>query len=562
MSRRRTAFRHLASVVSASLVGPLAMAQDVPGDLEQIIVTGSRIARPDFESASPIVSIDAEAFARSNATSVETIVSRLPQFLPSYGSTSNNPGNGGQGNLQLRGLGLTSTLVLLDGRRITPANGTGAADVNVIPAALVESVEVITGGASAVYGSDAIAGVVNFKLKDEFHGVQVDGGWGQTGHGDGTEYNFSVTGGLDFAGGRGEAYAHVGYANRDAVLQGDRRFSRVALGYNPLTGEFAPSGSPTIVEGRMPLPPPQRPSLAAWNALFADYGYAPGTVPLLSASGANGIGFNADGTLFAAGNRIPGSIANFRGEQDPALASDSFYSYNFAPDNYLQLPLERVTAFARAQFDLTECARAVRRSPLRGLLGRHAARAGARCPAMCATCEQSLHSCRSQAVAGFAGEPVDRLLHRQAGGRARTAHRRERQRDLLQGTLGLSRRPVCRLDLRDLPAGRVLRFDPDRETGTCCARKCTSSPTLRTAGSQPAAASTCSGPAPSAPNARATWRMPASTATASISSSPRRRRAAACTRCPPATCRSPPASSTSATSTSTKATRSPAVFLR
>jgi outer membrane cobalamin receptor len=83
------------------LLASVAAAQELSGDLEQIIVTGSRIARPDFESASPIVSIDAEAFERSNATSVETIVSRLPQFVPSFGNTSNNPSNGGQGNLQL-----------------------------------------------------------------------------------------------------------------------------------------------------------------------------------------------------------------------------------------------------------------------------------------------------------------------------------------------------------------------------------------------------------------------------------------------------------------------------
>lgn len=328
----------------------LAVAQDAAGELEQVIITGSRIARLDFESASPIVSIDAEAFARSNATSVESVVSRLPQFVPSFGNTSNNPSNDGQGNVQLRGLGLTSTLVLLDGRRVTPANGSGVADVNVIPAALVSSVEVITGGASAVYGSDAIAGVVNFKLKDEFHGVQVDGGWGQTDRGDGAEYSLGITGGLDFAGGRGEAYAHASYTSRDAVRQGERAFSRVALGYNPVTGEFEPSGSPTIVEGRMPLPPPQRPSLAAWNALFATYGYAPGSVPLTF----NALGFNSDGTLFATGNRSPGSVANFRGEQDPALASDGLYTYNFAPDNYLQLPLERITAFARGQFELTD----------------------------------------------------------------------------------------------------------------------------------------------------------------------------------------------------------------
>jgi iron complex outermembrane recepter protein len=321
--------------------------------------------------------------------------------------------------------------VLLDGRRITPANGNGVVDVNVIPAALVESVEVITGGASAVYGSDAIAGVVNFKLKDEFHGVQLDGGWGQTEQGDGTEYNLSVTGGLGFAAGRGEAYAHVSYANRDSVLQGDRRFSRVALGYNELTGEFLPLGSLTILEGRMPLPPAQRPGLAAWNALFASYGYAPGTVPLVG----NGIGFNADGTLFAAGNRSPGSVANFRGEQDPALANDRLYSYNFAPDNYLQLPLERITAFARGQFELTEAQELYAEilyadysadtqlapTPAMPL------RLPASNPYIPADLKRLLDSRANPAADFFIGKRVSELGPRIA----------ENERELLQGTLGL-----------------------------------------------------------------------------------------------------------------------------
>ena len=92
-------------------------AQSPPQDIEQIIVTGSRIARPDFESASTIGSITADAFERTGSTTVDTVVSQLPQFTPDITSTSNNPGNGGQGNVQLRGLGATSTLVLLDGRR-------------------------------------------------------------------------------------------------------------------------------------------------------------------------------------------------------------------------------------------------------------------------------------------------------------------------------------------------------------------------------------------------------------------------------------------------------------
>jgi len=350
----------LAGVAAASfLLPPSAHAQAPEEQLEQIIVTGSRIARPDFESASPIVSITADAFARTSSTSVDTVLSQLPQFTPDFTSTSNNPGNGGQGNVQLRGLGATSTLVLLDGRRIVPANGNGVVDVNVIPASLVESVEIISGGASAVYGSDAIAGVINFKLKDKFNGVQFDGGWGQTDRGDGSEYSAGVTAGLSFAEGRGEAYGYVGYSEREAVFQSERRFSAVTLGYfGPGAGgvgpqdAFLPLGNGNIAEGRNSFVAGQRPSQAAIDALFASYGFAPGTVPRLG----NAYSVNADGSVFSVGNGSPGSVVNYRGEQDPLLFNDRSYTYNFGPWNYLQLPLERVSAFARASLEVGSAA--------------------------------------------------------------------------------------------------------------------------------------------------------------------------------------------------------------
>jgi len=347
-----------AVLVTASLLLPPSAAAQAPGeDLEQIIVTGSRIARPDFESASPTVSITADAFARTSSTSVDTVVSQQPQFTPDFTSTSNNPSNGGQGNVQLRGLGATSTLVLLDGRRIVPANGNGVVDVNVIPASLVESVEVVSGGASAVYGSDAIAGVVNFKLKDKFNGVQFDGGWGQTDRGDGSEYSAGITAGLSFAEGRGEAYGYVGYSEREAVKQSERRFSEVTLGYfgpgaggvGP-DGAFLPWGSAVIAEGPGGLF--QSPSQAAIDALFESYGFVPGTVPGLN----NAYSVNADGSVFSVGNGSPGSVVNFRGEQDPLLFNDREYTYNFGPWNYLQLPLERVSAFGRASLEVGSAA--------------------------------------------------------------------------------------------------------------------------------------------------------------------------------------------------------------
>jgi iron complex outermembrane recepter protein len=337
-------------LIGIGLWAPLTPAQDA--ELEQITVTGSRIARPDFSSASPIVSVTAELFERTGSTTVESAINTLPQFVPGFTSTSNNPANGGQANVQLRGLGSTSTLVLIDGKRLIPANGTGVADLNIIPGSLIESVEIITGGASAVYGSDAVAGVVNFRLKDEFDGVEFDAQWGQTDRGDGTDWGGGMTAGLDFADGRGSVLGYVGYAERDAILAAEREFSRYALfyvgpgagGLGP-GGAFVPFGSSAIEEGRVGLQASQE----VFDALFASYAFP--SVPYQT-----NFGFNTDGTVFSGGNGEPGSVTNFRGEKDPVSFNDRFYNYNFAPVNHLQLPLERVSAFARASFEFSESA--------------------------------------------------------------------------------------------------------------------------------------------------------------------------------------------------------------
>jgi outer membrane receptor protein involved in Fe transport len=171
----------------------------------------------------------------------------------------------------------------------------------------------ISGGASAVYGSDAVAGVVNFRLKKEFDGVEVDAQWGQTDRGDGADYGGGVTAGLEFADGRGSVLAYVGYAEREAILDAQRDFSRYALSYaGPGAGgvgpggAFVPFGSQLIEEGEafgVEADP------TAFDDLFATYGYPKGTVPNQTQ-----FGFNNDGTVFTQGDfETPGSVANFRG---------------------------------------------------------------------------------------------------------------------------------------------------------------------------------------------------------------------------------------------------------
>jgi outer membrane receptor protein involved in Fe transport len=143
---------------------------------DSIVVTGSRIVRRDYVSNTPITTVGEELLENSSSFALESTLLQLPQFAGS-GNSQYSTGyfNTGASTLNLRNLGENRNLVLLDGRRLQPATReTLAIDINVIPSALIESVEIISGGASAVYGADAVSGVVNFKLRDDFEGVRLD----------------------------------------------------------------------------------------------------------------------------------------------------------------------------------------------------------------------------------------------------------------------------------------------------------------------------------------------------------------------------------------------------
>jgi iron complex outermembrane receptor protein len=198
-----------------------ALAQD---KLEEVTVTGTRIAKPDLTSNSPISTISAETLDQLNTVNLETQLRQLPQFLPGATEYINN-GNPGAATVNLRGLGSNRTLVLMDGKRLPPFGLSGAVDINLIPAAIIERVDVVTGGASAVYGSDAVAGVVNFITKQNFEGVQIDADASQYGKGDGLTQSFALSAGTSFADDRGSALLSFGYTKRDPVLQGDRAYS-------------------------------------------------------------------------------------------------------------------------------------------------------------------------------------------------------------------------------------------------------------------------------------------------------------------------------------------------
>ena len=204
-----------------------------------VVVTGTRIAREGLVSASPITTVDSEELSLKQPVDVETVLRAMPQFLPGNGAQVNN-GSSGASTLDLRGLSTPRTLPLIDGKRMVAFDPNGLFDVTSVPLALLERVDVVTGGASAVYGSDAVAGVVNFILNDDFQGAQFDTNYSITDHGDGEAETYQATVGAGFDDGRGNVVLSVGYLNREAVYQ--------SRGPAALTPGASSTTSPTAID--------------------------------------------------------------------------------------------------------------------------------------------------------------------------------------------------------------------------------------------------------------------------------------------------------------------------
>ena len=211
----------------------------------EVVVTGSRIARRDFTAPSPIVTVNAQTFENRAGPEIEQNLNQLPQFHADVNSQIGQAAAGqpsasqtpGASFLNLRGLGPNRNLVLLDGRRAQPVNGQLIVDINTIPEEAIDSVEIVTGGASAVYGADAVAGVVNFKLKHNFQGLEVSAQYGISERGDNREPNVSAIIGTNFPDDRGNVMFSAMYTQRSVVFQKDRPF--YAAGINdPHTNAF------------------------------------------------------------------------------------------------------------------------------------------------------------------------------------------------------------------------------------------------------------------------------------------------------------------------------------
>ena len=301
-------------------------------EIEEVVVTGSRIKRRELTTTSPIAVIGAPDYALSGTTNVERLLNTMPQVIPGEGGFTNNESSG-VATIDLRGLGIQRSLVLVNGRRYIFYDSRQVTDLNTIPAALVSGTELVTGGSSAVYGSDAVGGVVNFILKDDFEGVELTGQYDVSGEGDGDLINVDFTMGGNFADDRGNAVVYMNYLQRDAVLADARSQSVDFLvdstdaNGNPI---LTPGGSSSIPNGRVSGFPTSGPDLAA----------RPGVQQALADLGLTGVGslgFKFD----EAGENVSPFVSP--GDQ-----------YNFNPLNYLQLPQDRKMIGTIASYNLTD----------------------------------------------------------------------------------------------------------------------------------------------------------------------------------------------------------------
>ena len=289
-----------------ALISTPSFAQDAAAEEEaasEIIVTGSLITNPNLERSAPVNVTTSEEIELLQSNLAEEILREIPGVVASIGSAVNN-GNGGASYVNLRGIGSNRNVVLLDGDRIVPADFAGRVDLNNIPLALVERVEVLTGGASTTYGADAVGGVVNFILKNDFSGLEVQASQQLTDRGDGNVFRVDATIGANFDDGRGNAVFGIGYQQADPVYQGARDVSLTTL--ETFSGTALGSGT-------------------AFPSRFSGGRLVSGT------------GNGGTNQINAAGQLVP-----------------TFSTFNFNPYNVFQTPFERFNMFGQARYEVSD----------------------------------------------------------------------------------------------------------------------------------------------------------------------------------------------------------------
>ena len=322
-----------------------------------ITVTGSRIARPDYNATSPIVSVDAAVIEQSSAVNLEANLNKLPQFSPALTQFDtadiqpNANSTPGVSTISLRQLGSNRNLVLLDGRRATPINGTGVIDINSIPSAAIQRVEIITGGASSTYGADAVGGVVNFILKDDFTGIDMDGQVSFSPQGGGEEYRLSGLVGASLDDGRGSVLLGMEYYKREQLLRAERDSYKDARADPFVRGEeFFLSENYVSTAGSNPW------NQAVLNSNFSDLP-AGVNVPTTSE-----IYMNDDGSLWVnrgvtAGDTYYPLLLNYKGILDDGVSRkiiDNGLLEQNNPDRILSSPQDRYSFFAKGDYEVND----------------------------------------------------------------------------------------------------------------------------------------------------------------------------------------------------------------
>lgn len=226
---------------------------DEPTAVGEIVVTGTRIRRPQEDFANPVIAVSAQAIESSGRTNIADLLAKTPALVGSQtgaltGGYNASYGETGVNLLDLRNLGVARTLVLVDGRRhVSSVEGSAAVDIESIPTDLIESVDVLTGGASAIYGADGVSGVVNFRMKKNFEGLSFRGQAGTSGYGDGTNRFAGLTFGHNFAEQRGNVSLAFEYSLDDRVNDQRRAFLR-----NPTAGGLYRNRAVTAIDPNSP----------------------------------------------------------------------------------------------------------------------------------------------------------------------------------------------------------------------------------------------------------------------------------------------------------------------
>ncbi len=289
---------------------------------DTVVVTGTLIRNPNLVSSAPVNAIGEDEIDLQQANVAEELLRELPGAVPAIGSAVNN-GNGGQAFVDLRGLGSNRNLTLLDGVRVAPGDLLGRVDLNNIPLALVQRVDVLTGGASTTYGADAISGVVNFITRQDFAGVDVNLSNQITERGDGHTFRADVTIGANFDDGRGNAVFSVGYQEADPVYQGDRPFSLFSIdSFSGANGGSGLAPSPARISGVNP-------------------------------TGRDSVTQNCGGAGQPACANVQGlfQIAPGGGAFNQTTA---FTPFNFNPFNIFQTPFERFNMYGAARYEVSD----------------------------------------------------------------------------------------------------------------------------------------------------------------------------------------------------------------